>query len=335
LNFNQRYLIEEFAELYQQQRMERRELLRRALLITGSIPLAATSLFALGCGSSKSGSSSAAEATKPAAAATTATTASSAASPTSSAPATIPTPPPATGPGVTVDPNDPAIQVAVVSYKGPASDITGYLSRPRTGGPTPAVVVIHENRGLVEHTKDITRRYAKEGFTALAVDLLSRQGGTPTDQAAAAGLLGRANPDDLTADLVASVGYLKSQPFVKPGALGTTGFCMGGNFTFELLIASPDIKAAAPYYGMVRQMDKLAQTNAAVLAIYGGADTRVTSQSPMVEEKLKAAGKTYQIKIYEGAMHAFFNDTGGSYNADAAKDAWQLTLGWFRKYLGT
>jgi len=321
MNFSQRYLIEEYVEDYRASRLGRRELLRRAVLITGSVPLAAATLFALGC--SGGGSSTAA-------ATATVTTAPPTQAPTQQP---VPTPPPATGPGVTVQPTDPAIQVEDVKFKGPTSDVIGYLSRPRTGGPFPAVIVIHENRGLVEHTKDITRRYAKEGFAALAVDLLSRQGGTPADQAQAAAMLSRQNPDDFDDDLKAAVTFLKGQSFLRTGALGVTGFCMGGNFTWDLGLMSQDMKAAVPYYGRTRTIDLIPQTKAAILAIYGGNDNFVTPQSTQVEEALKAAGKTYEIKIYSGANHAFFNDTGQSYNADAAKDAWQITLTWFRKYL--
>ncbi len=221
-----------------------------------------------------------------------------------------------------------------VSYKGPASDIKAYLARPASGTSFPALVIIHENRGLNEHTKDIARRYAKEGFVGLAVDLVSRSGGTTADTAVATGALTRTNADDLVADLLASVDYLKQQPFVKANALGVTGFCFGGGYTWELAVASKDMKAAAPYYGTAqRVMSRLGETQAAVLAVYGGNDRGITGQSPQVEEQLKAAGKTYQIKIYDGANHAFFNDTGGSYNEAAAKDAWALTLAWFRKYL--
>ncbi len=163
---------------------------------------------------------------------------------------------------------------------------------------------------------------------------VSRAGGTQANEAQNTGALGRANPDDLVQDLLSGVDYLKQQPFVKAGALGVTGFCFGGGFTWELAVASPEIKAAVPYYGTTqRVIDKLGQTNAAILAMYGSLDRSITPQAAATEEKLKAANKTYQIKIYDGANHAFFNDTGGSYNADAAKDAWQLTLGWFRKYL--
>ncbi len=321
LNHYQRYFVEEFAEDFKEARMSRREMLRKVLYVTGSIPLAAAVLTSLGCGSNGSAPESKSAPT--------------------TAPAQIvatqpqPTPPPASGPGVTVQPTDPAIQVEQVRFKGGAGDVIAYLARPRVTGTFPAVVVIHENRGLVEHIKDVARRYAKENFVALAVDLLSRQGGTTDDQAAASGNLSRASTDDLTADLKSGVDFLKVQNFVRPGALGVTGFCFGGSYTWELALASPDLKAAVPYYGSLRQplFDQLGQTRAAVLAIYGGNDTRITSQSPQVEERLKAAGKTVEIKIYAGANHAFFNDTLGSYNADAAKDAWPLTLGWFRKYL--
>ena len=209
------------------------------------------------------------------------------------------------------------------------------MAQPATGTSFPAVLVIHENRGLVDHTKDVARRYAKEGFVALAIDLLSRNGGTGPDVNANTGTLGALakNPDDMAADLKAGVGYLKSQPFVK--SIGVTGFCFGGGQVWEVAVIAPDLKAAVPYYGPLRAevMDKLPQTNAAVLALYGALDTRITSQGPDIEAKLKAAGKTVQIKVEEGANHAFFNDTGTAYNKTAADDAWVLTLAWFRKYL--
>ena len=327
LNVYQRYFVEEFADDYKERRLSRREMLRKVLYVTGSVPLTASVLFALGCGTRRTA--------KP--------------PPASRPPRRRPRPPPrsrtaprrrcldapaATGAGVTVQPTDPAIDVRDVSFKGKAGDIFAYLAKPRAAGSYPGVIVIHENRGLVEHIKDVARRYAKEDFVALAVDLVSRAGGTQANEAQNTGALGRANPDDLVQDLLSGVDYLKQQSFVKAGALGVTGFCFGGGFTWELAVASPEIKAAVPYYGTTqRVIDKLGQTNAAVLAMYGSLDRSITPQAAATEEKLKAANKTYQIKIYDGANHAFFNDTGGSYNADAAKDAWQLTLGWFRKYL--
>ncbi len=323
LNVYQRYLIEEFADEYHENHLDRRNLLKKVLLVTGSIPVTALVLTTLGCGSPKTNEQRVTATSSPAAAAAT---------PTAARPSPAPTN--VTQAGATVLPTDPAIEVSDIRFRGPASDILAYLAKPRGNGPLPAVMVIHENRGLVEHIKDVARRYAKEGFAAFAIDLVSRNGGTKADANENTGFLGRANPDDLVADLVATVGYMKVQPFVKPSALGVTGFCFGGGYTFEAAVASPDIKAAVPYYGPVsRVLDNLPKTNAAILAMYGGNDARITGQAPSVEEKLKGAGKTVEVKIFPGANHAFFNDTGANYNQAAASEAWPQTLAWFRKYL--
>lgn len=312
----QQYFIEEFVEDYRENRLSRRDLLKRVLFITGSIPATASVLLALGCRSREAAQT---PAPPPAAPAT----------------ATAPAAPTVLPAGVTVPPTDPAIEARDVRFPGPASDLLGYLSRPRAGGLYPGILVIHENRGLVEHIKDVTRRYAKEGFVALAVDLVSRQGGTEqvSDTNEVTGFLGRANPDDFITDLRAGINYLKEQPFVRPDAIGVTGFCFGGGYTWEMAIASPDVKAAVPYYGSIRRLDELSRTRAAILAIYGSEDTRITAQAPAVEERLRAAGVPFEIKIYPGANHAFFNDTGPRYHEAAARDAWQQTLAWFRRYL--
>jgi carboxymethylenebutenolidase len=287
------------------------------LIITGSIPTTASVLLALGCGGGDDDKGAKAT-SAPGSPAATATAASPSAA-TSSTPAASAT---------------PGVDAKEVRFKGPASEIIAYLAIPaKAGAKFPAVVVIHENRGLNDHIRDIARRYAAQGFAALAVDLVSRNGGTKADDNQNSGLLGAANPDDLVADLLASVEYLKAQPFVVPGSLGVTGFCFGGGYAWELALASPDIKAAVPYYGTIRKLDDIAKTKAAVLAIYGADDTRVTATSEPARAKLTEYGKTFQIKVYAGANHAFFNDTGPRYNEAAAKDAWQLTLEWFRKYL--
>ncbi len=302
LDHHQRYLIEEFAEDYLARRLSRRDLLRRALQVSGSIPVTASVLFALGCGSS------APEAT-----------------PTATPPPPTPT---SAAAAVRVPENDPAVSAVAVRFPGPASELIAYLARPRPEGVYAGIVVIHENRGLVDHIKDVARRFAKEGFVALAVDLASRSGGTgaggsPTGAGTAANV----------ADLLANVAYLKGLPFVRADALGVSGFCFGGGMTWELAAASPDIRAAVPYYGTAQPFEKLSEIGAAILAIYGGNDARITGERPQVEERLRAAGKTYEIKVYEGAAHAFFNDTGASYNAEAAADAWKITLAWFREHL--
>lgn len=316
MNAHQRYLIEEFVEEYVEKRMSRRDLLRRVLLITGSVTVTASVLSAMGCGDDDD---DAAEPERTAAAAT--------------ATAAGATPPSATTTGVTVQPSDPAIDARDVRFPGPAAEMLGYLARPKASGAYAGVIIIHENQGLNEHTKDVARRYAKENFIALAPDLVSRAGGTKAEAAENSGALGRATPDDLVADLLASIAYLKSQQGVRGGGIAATGFCFGGGYTWELVVASPDVKAAAPYYGTVRRLDDLAKTKTAVLAIYGGNDARVTAQAPQVEERLKTAGAKYEIKVYDGASHAFFNDTRQSYNAEASRDAWQRTLAWFRQNL--
>jgi carboxymethylenebutenolidase len=305
LNPHQVYLLEEFAEDYLERRLSRRDLIHKALLITGSVPLAATSLLALGCGDSD-------EDAEPA--------------------VTQPPPTPTIGAGTSVAEDDPAIQAQAVTYPGPAGDLKGYLARPRTGGPSAGLIVIHENRGLVPHISDVARRYAKEGFVALAVDMASRGGGSTEDTNQNMALLMQTQPADHVMDLQAGLNYLKSQNFVRAGGLGVTGFCYGGGYTFDLAANSQDIRAAVPFYGSVTNaLPNLPSTRAAVLVVYGGNDTRITSQQPQVEQAL--AGKTFEIKVYEGANHAFFNDTGGSYNQQAAADAWPLAVGWLRRHL--
>ncbi len=320
MNGHQRYLIEEFAEEYLENRLSRRDLLKRVLLITGSVAVTATVLTELGCsGGGDDGGATATAGVSPTGAATT---------------TGAPTPPAAAGSGITVPPDDPAVRAEDVRFKGPASDILGYIARPREGSSFPGVLLIHENQGLQEHFKDVARRYAREGFAAIAVDLVSRQGGTSQDPNANPGTLGRANVADLVADLQAGIDYLKSQSFVKAGSLGVTGWCFGGGYTWEIAMASGDLKAAVPYYGSVARMEDLPKVRAAVLAVYGQNDTRITSQAAEVERRLREAGKTVEIKVYPGAGHAFFNDSrSGPYNAEASQDAWRQTLAWFRKYL--
>lgn len=313
LNEHQRYLIEEFAEEYLERRIGRRALLKKALLATGSVTLTATALFALGCGDDSGSDSQKGSGIEP-----------------TISPAQLTRLPGATAtvaPTGSVTPPDPSIQGGDVSFAGPAVPVKGYLARPAASGAFPALIVIHENRGLLEHFKDVCRRYAKEGFVALAVDLASRSGDAAT--------LGQQNPDDLLADLEAGVAFLKAQSYVRAGSLGVTGFCFGGGYTFDLAAASADMKAAVPYYGTAARAISigLAHTTAAVLVMYGGNDTRITSERAQVEAALKASGQPYEIMVFDGAGHAFFNDTGSSYNQQAAEQAWTATLAWFRKYL--
>jgi carboxymethylenebutenolidase len=237
--------------------------------------------------------------------------------------------------------DDPNVHAEMVDF--PAADratmLKAYLALPspvnaRIMTP-PGVLVIHENRGLTDHIKDVVRRLARANYAALAVDLLSRQGGSEAhpDEGERTGLLGQNPPEQMISDLSAGLDYLKSRDDVVPDKLGVVGFCFGGGYAWRIATVRPDLKAAVPFYGPNPPLEDVPNIKAAVLGIYGALDTRITGQVPPLEEALKQAGTTYQIKIYEGADHAFHNDTGARYNPQAAKDAWEQTLSWFEKYL--
>jgi carboxymethylenebutenolidase len=323
LNHHQRYLLEEFAEHYLQRSMSRRQLVHRSLLATGSIALTATTLFALGCSSDNGEDEPAATTGNPGPTGGTngtAGTATVAPESTGSAQSTA-----AAGPDIE------DIEAGDVSFPGPGSDILGYLARPAGDGPYPAILIIHENRGLLPHFEDVARRYAVEGFVAFAIDMASRLDGSET----AAAQLGQIAPDQLVEDMQAGIDFLQEQAYVDPDAIGATGFCFGGGYTFDIAAASPDVKAAVPFYGTARRaLDiGLADSTAAILVHYGENDSRITSERDIVETALQSTGQPYEIIVHAGAGHAFFNDTGGSYNEAAANEAWQETLAWFREHL--
>jgi carboxymethylenebutenolidase len=315
LEHHQQYLIEEFAEDYLAHRLLRRDLLRRVLILTGSVPLTASMLLALGCGDSSGDDDE------------------PAAQPTNTA---VPLATTEAGVGPGVAPTDPAVQAQDVRFPGPATELLGYLARPSASGPFPGVLVIPENAGLLDHFKDVARRFAKEGFVALALDPISRSGGTTPNMEAVTAAYRAIDGAQLTEDMKAAVGYLKSQSFVRANAIGATGFCFGGGQTWEIALASPDVKAAVPFYGSLRAelVEPLGQTQVAFSVMYGETDTRITGQREMVEERLRAAGRPYEINVYQGAPHAFFNETKpNSYNQAAAVASWKSMLAWFRRYL--
>jgi len=326
MNDSQRYFVEEFAEEYRAGRMGRRDLLRRVFLVTGSAAAAAGALLALGCGSKANGPSSppAGNAAVPA---TPATPAPAAGSTTM--------PPLAQTNDFVVQPDDASIVAQPVQFPGAAGTVFAYLAKPKTGTGFPGIIVAPPNRGLVEPNMDIARRYAKEGFAALAVDLVSRQGGTDkyaSDPAQIAAILSRMARADLVSDLQSGVAYLKTVDGVRKDRLGVTGFCFAGGLAFALATSSPAIMAAVPYYGTVQPED-IAKSKAAFLCFYGELDTRVTSTQPAAEAALKAAGLPEETRIEPGAMHGFFDNTSDVYNPAAARDAWPRTVAWFNKYL--
>jgi carboxymethylenebutenolidase len=230
--------------------------------------------------------------------------------------------------------DDPDVTASDVTFQSDTA-ISGYVARPKADGTYPGVIVIHENRGLTDHIRDVARRLAKAGYVALAPDLASRAGGTAKVGAdKITGYFANAKPEDLVKDLNTAVDFLGQQAGVQPDKYGTVGFCFGGAFVLRLAAANPKIAAAVCYYGVTPQpASQMSATNAAILGQYGGNDSRVNGTIPALEQAMQAAGKTYEKQIYEGANHAFNNDTGQNYNQEAAVAAWQRTLDWFGKYL--
>ena len=307
----QRYIVEEWAEDYQRGRLDRREFLRRIALMAGGAALAVPMLQSLGLAASPS---EIAEAT--------------AERVTLTAQAT----------GVTVPPNDPSLEASMVTYPGASGQAFAYVAKPRGSGPFPGVVVIHENRGLLEHFKDIARRLAKEGYAALAVDLASHQGGTEryaADLAQVSAILGQTPPEQHVAALNAAVRHLQGVSGVRRDRIGAMGFCFGGGMTWRLATQHADLRAAVPFYGSNPPIADVSKIRAAVSAIYAARDDRINAGIPQVREAMQTARVAHEITIYAGADHGFFNDTGTRYNRDAATAAWQQTLNWFSRYLRT
>jgi carboxymethylenebutenolidase len=218
---------------------------------------------------------------------------------------------------------------------GSKISLGGYLAAPSGEGPFPAVVVIHENRGLNEHTRDVARRFAIEGFVALAPDALARRGGTASmktpDEARTA--IGTITPQEALVDLEAALLYLDSLPTVRKGHLASVGFCWGGARSFALATYSQRLRAAVVFYGSAPPTEELPKVRVPVLGLYGETDTRITAAVPEVAAAMQAANKSFDFKIYPGAGHAFFNDTGERYNPPAAAGAWATTLKFLRQQL--
>lgn len=221
-----------------------------------------------------------------------------------------------------------------VTYPAPKTEMRAYLSHPKKEGKFPAVVVIHENRGLQPHIQDVTRRFAKEGFLAMAPDALTPVGGTPEGDLTKAGELIRTlNNDDTIANMVAAVKYLDTHP-LSTGKVGCTGFCWGGAMTNQVAVNAPELDAAVPYYGRQPATEDVAKIKASILAHYAGNDPGINAGIEAFEEELKKQKKDYQIFIYEGASHAFNNDTNPErYNAEAAQLAWGRTIAFFKEKL--
>ena len=233
----------------------------------------------------------------------------------------------------TIAEDDPRVKGEMVTFKAGAKDVSGYLVRPAAEGKYPSVVVVHENRGLNPHIKDVARRLAVEGFLALAVDFLSPVGGTPSDQDKARDMIGTLLAGDVTNWAQGAVAYLRSNE-ASNGKVGAVGFCWGGGVIGRLAVADPTLNAGVVYYGQQPPAVDVPQIKAPLLLNYAGIDVRIDEGIPAFEEALKKNGKEYTLYMYEGAQHAFNNDTNEArYNKAAADLAWGRTVEFFKKHL--
>jgi carboxymethylenebutenolidase len=301
----QRYLAEEVAEDHADGIITRREAMRRLGLLGLGASAATTMLAAFG--------------------------AAAQAAPAAGADA-------ATGAAAQSDGNGTVEGWAVVgtqaiTFKGPRGTLQGaYAPAARPRG---SVLVIHENRGLTDHIRNVAGRLAANGWSALAIDLLSEEGGTAAigDEAKVGAILAQADPTRFDADMKAGVSELRRR--VRGKKVGVMGFCFGGGMVWRLLAAGESrVAAAAPFYGPFPDGGDLGRAKAAVLGIYGGLDARVGATRPAARAALKKAGLKNHILIFGQADHAFFNDTGARYNPPAASEANRRLLAWFDRYLG-
>jgi carboxymethylenebutenolidase len=294
------YIATEIATDHRDGLITRREALRRLGLLGLGAASASTLLAA--CGGDDEGDRSAAETT-----ATTATT-------TPGAPG---------GPGDFAEP---------ITFTGPNGQLAGAWAE--AASPRGAVLIIHENRGLTPHFKALPKRLAADGYSALAVDLLSKEGGTGyfTDEAKATAALAAAPRDRLIGDLRAGVEELGRRSSGRK--IGAMGFCFGGGMTWSLLAAGESrLAAAIPFYGPLPEGADFSGAKAAVLAIYAEKDTRVNASRDAAEAALQKAGLTHEVRTFPGADHAFFNDTGARYDPTAAAEAYQAVKDWFGRHL--
>ncbi|MFI6996069.1 dienelactone hydrolase family protein [Nocardia sp. NPDC050175] len=297
----QRYIAEEIAADHADGLLNRREALRRLGLLGFGIPAAAALLAA--CSSQNNDQ------------------------PVTSQPPSAATP--STPPG-----SGSALPTTPITFAGPDNRqlqaAWAEAAQPRGG-----VLVIHENKGLTDHIRSVTGRFAGAGYSALAVDLLSEKGGTATftDPAQATAELSNTPQEQFIADLRAGLDELGRR--VPGKKLGTTGFCFGGGLVWLLLASGPSALAAAtPFYGPFPDNGDLSASKAAVLGIYAAADTRVDATRQAAEDALNRAGTPHEMWVAPNADHAFFNDTGPRYAPAAATEAWQRVLDWYGTHLG-
>jgi carboxymethylenebutenolidase len=298
----QRYIAEEIATDHVDGLLSRREALRRLALI-GVGTAAATALIAA-CGENKPASDAPA---------------------TTSEPATVSAPPPG---------SEKAAPTTPITWAGPRGELQGAWAAAT--GPRGGVLVIHENKGLNDYVRSVAGRFAGIGYSALAIDLLSAQGGTAkfADPAQATAALSKIPPPENLADLKSGVGELQRR--VPDKKVAAVGFCMGGGLVWQMLAAgAPELAAAVPFYGPAPDNPDFAGSKGvAVLGIYAANDERVNKTEPAARAALERAGLIHELVTEPDAQHAFFNDTNPDrYNATAAADAWRRVQDWLGRYV--
>lgn len=235
----------------------------------------------------------------------------------------------------TVKADDPRL-VAEQNLAIPGADagLTGYLVAAKGGARRPALVMIHENRGLNPHIRDMTRRGALAGYLTLGIDALSPEGGTPADEDKARDMIGQLAPEKAAARIAAAVRFLASHP-QSTGKVGAMGFCWGGGMVNAVAAIEPALGAGCAYYGRQIPAERVGGIKAALQLHYAGKDERINAGIPAYREALEKAGKTFEIHLYDGVDHAFNNDTNAArYDAAAAKLAWERSLAFLAKHLG-
>lgn len=232
--------------------------------------------------------------------------------------------------------DDRRLRTNSVSYPGGAGTMNGYLAAPaEAAGKLPAVMIIHENRGLNPHIEDVVRRAALEGFLALGPDFLSPAGGTPSDEDKARQMI-RALDDGTTINnAAATVAFLKSHP-MSSGRVGAIGFCWGGGMVNQTAVRTPNLSAAVAFYGRVPDINDVPKIRARMLLHYAGLDARINQGIPGYRKALEDAKVEHAVHVYEGVNHAFHNDTAGArYNEAAAKLAWSRTVAFLKATLNS
>jgi carboxymethylenebutenolidase len=302
-----RIYVMQLVRSFQCGQITRREFLRRAATALGSMAAATTLLAA--CGQPRT-------------------------------PGTETTPPPVVDPTTTTAPaadtgSAEGLTTEQVTYPDAAGEtLMGYLARPEGAEALPAIVVIQEWWGLNEHIRDVTRRFARQGFVALAPDLYDGVVVTEPDEARK--LVMELDMMEAVREIQQGIDFLQQQEYVAGQQVGVVGFCMGGGLALNTARAEEDLGAAVAFYGRPLSPEEVQDVQAPVLGLYGAEDQGIpVDEVRQMQSALEEAGVENELQVYDGAGHAFFNDTRDSYDADAAADAWERTLAWFRTHLPT